>query len=260
MSNICCATGQCVQMACYIFLSRKWEADKREFRDKLYYFNAIDYPIQLLLFPEGGDFTLKTKIRSNQFAKDNDLPFLSYCFHPRTTGFKYTLNALRDGGLDAVYDMTIAYPDVLPKTADDVRNGIMPREVHYHIKKYDDKDIPEDQEKLEQWLRDRWIEKEDILKEFYTHREFREADGEKSAEVRRPRNTSFLLLSVFVFFSLNVAVCLPLLYVPYFWLYVAFGCVFLCLGHRKGLGNIFMQFKRKEIEEAVRKSKYNSDN
>ena len=249
-----------MQMACNIFLTRKWELDKLEFRNKLYYFNAINSPIQLLLFPEGGDFVSTTKTRSDRFARDQNLPLLSYCFHPRTTGFKYTVNALRDGGLGAVYDVTIAYPDVLSKSPSDVLMGYMPREVHYHISKYDDEDLPEDQENLEQWLRDRWLEKEERLKEFYTHGEFQEGDGERSAEVQRPKNTRFLLRSIVVLIGLNAMLCLSLLCVPYFWLYLVAGCTFLYFGNRKGLGNIFMEFKRKEIEEAVQKSKYNRDN
>ena len=108
-----------------LVLGSNWEKDKEEFSKKLYYFNAIDYPVQMLLFPEGGDFTPRTKTRSDKFADDNDLPRLLYCFHPRTTGFVYTINAMRDHSLDAVYDMTIAYPDLLPKDPVDVANGIM---------------------------------------------------------------------------------------------------------------------------------------
>lgn len=270
-----------MQMSNHLFVYRKWELDKPEFRNKLYYLNAIEYPIQFLIFPEGGDFTLKTKRLSDEYAKENNLPRYSYCFHPRTTGFRYAVNALRDGGLDAVYDMTIAFPDILPKTEIDILKGIMPREVHFHIRRYDDKDIPEDQTKLKQWVMDRWKEKEVELEYFYLNNYFREksetkanghtcgnaighfANGstkhQRSSEVFKPRNLSFLLYSMFVFLSTNVTFLGLLIYLPYFWLYMLLGCFFLGIGGRKGLGNLYMSFKRKEIEEAVRRSKYNKD-
>lgn len=260
-----------MQMSCFLFIDRKWELDKLEFRDKLYYFNAIDSPVQLLLFPEGGDFTPKVKKRSDQFAKDNNLPIYNYCFHPRTTGFQYTINALRDGGLDAVYDMTIAYPDVLPKTEIDVIKGIIPKEVHFHVNKYDDKDIPQELEGLEKWLRDRWTEKDERLKEFYRHRMFWESsqkseendnnadnqNGLKSPEVLKPRNLRFFLYSVFIFTFTNLLLLIPMWYFPYFRIYMLLGCVFLWLGNQRGMGHLYMTFKRKEVEKAIKESKFN---
>ena len=265
-----------MQMSNYIFVNRSWEQDRPEFRRRLYYLNAIKYPVQFLIFPEGGDFTLKTKRRSDQYAKDNSLPRYSYCFHPRTTGFRYAINALRDGGLDAVYDVTIAFPDILPKTEFDVIKGIMPREVHFHIRKFDNTDIPEEQDDLKQWLRDLWREKEVDLEHFYVNKRFREKTKENkngcnshyansntqhqmSAEVQRSRNVPFLFYSMFIFLSTNLLMVIPLLYVPYFWLYAVFGCVFLWIGGRKGMGNMYMDFKKDEIEEAVRQSMYNKD-
>ena len=40
-----------------------------------------------------------------------------------------------DGNLDAIYDMTIAYPDNLPETEADLANGKIPTEIHFHIKR-----------------------------------------------------------------------------------------------------------------------------
>jgi len=284
-----------MQMSNYLFVYRNWEMDKSEFREKLYYLNSIHYPLQFLIFPEGGDFTPKTKRLSDQYATKNGLPFYNYCFHPRTTGFKYTVNALRDGGLDAVYDVTIGFPDLLPKTELDIGRGILPREVHFHIRRYDEKDIPKDQDALKEWVKDRWREKEEALEYFYTHKVFREKNevhngkngignghgigtgngigngykvGEpnghskthvKSSEVLRSRNVPFLLYSMFVFLFTNTVIILLLLYISYFWLYMIFGCCFLAYGNRKGFGYMYMASKKREIDEAVRNSKFNSD-
>ncbi len=271
-----------MQLSCFLFINRKWEKDKLEFQNKLYYFNAIDYPIQILLFPEGGDLTPRTRERSNAYAKQNGFPCYQYCFHPRTTGFSYAMKALRDGKLDAVYDLTVAYPDVFPKTEIDVYRGFYPREVHFHVRSFENEDIPDDEEGMKGWLCERWLEKEARLKDFYTHSEFREStsDGtstddqplvnghtgnnstahhsstERSPEVKLPRNIPYLLYSVFVIISTNAVLIIPLLHVPYFWVYILLCLVFLVVVTRRDLDKFIMSPKRKEVEKALRSSRH----
>ena len=43
---------------------------------------------------------------------------------------------ISDGNLDAIYDVTIAYPDNLPETEADLAYGSIPSEIHFHIKRY----------------------------------------------------------------------------------------------------------------------------
>lgn len=281
-----------MQLSCFLFINRRWEQDKLEFQNKLYYFNAIDYPIQILLFPEGGDLTPRTRERSDAYAKSNNLPRYHYCFHPRTTGFKYAMNALRDGKFDAVYDITIGYPDALPKTEVDAFKGFYPREVHFHVKGYDNEDIPEDEEGMATWLKARWTEKEERLKEFYTHQEFRDIpsdrptsesnnqqpdlangydqnhpltnghaatkhpDAKKSPETHLPRNIPFLLYSIFIFISTNAILILPFVYVSYFWAYMLFSCLFLVWVSCRGLSKFVMASKWKEVERSIKSSRH----
>lgn len=160
--------GPTMQCGCLLFIKRSWEKDEAEFRDKLDYFNSIDYPCQLLLFPEGGDFNSKSKEKSDSYADQNSLPHYKYCLHPRTKGFTYIMSKLRECGLDAVYDVTIAFPDTLPKTELDFVSGVIPRAIDFHIKSYEDSDIPQDEEDLGKWCQDRWLEKEEMLSSYYT--------------------------------------------------------------------------------------------
>lgn len=270
--------GYCMQLSCFFFISRKWEVDKLEFQRKLYYFNAIDYPIQLLLFPEGSDLTPRTRQHSDKYAKKNHLACYQYCLHPRTTGFNYIMNAMREGGLDAVYDVTIGYPDVLPKTEIDAWRGIYPKEIHFHMRSYGNEDIPEDEEGMKKWLGERWLEKEERLKHFYTHREFKEpavtdVDLEnshmanedrnvtkdslvKSPEVVNPHNIPFLLRSLFIIVLTNVATILPWLFIPYFSVYMLFAAVFTIYHSYWDYSSYVMSFKQREVEEALRKSKH----
>ena len=167
-----------MQYMCHIFISRKWEQDEREFKQKLFYYNSLDLPVQLLLFPEGGDLTEKSRAKSHAYADTNGLKRYEYCLHPRARGFLYVMEALRSGQLDAVYDITVGYPDALAKTEAEFMRGVcVPRDVHYNIRYYRAEDLPTDEEGLTQWLAERWKEKEESLKLFHTHKRFVEPAG-----------------------------------------------------------------------------------
>ena len=158
----------------HFFLSRKWELDEKELRWKLNYLKATGAKYQILMFPEGTDFNERSKARSDTFADTNNLPKYNFVLNPKSTGFVYTLKQLRHYKIDAVYDITVGYPDILAKTeVDMLKNNKIPREIHYHVKKFDASAIPEGDEEIQQWLRERWDEKEERLKNFYFHREFK---------------------------------------------------------------------------------------
>ena len=179
-----------------------------------------------------------------------------------------------------MYDVTIAYPDSLAKTELDFLKGVIPREIQFHIKSYDDKAIPEDDEGLAQWCKDRWKEKEERLKNFYTHGKFQDgfeshvngvANGTHSRsvsnggtlhvspEVFRPKNYWYLLYSIFIVISTHSLVFF------FFWLswkifvvYFIFCIVLLVYmsGFGGGLDYHFMSFKTKEADAAFCKSKH----
>lgn len=46
-----------MQVACFIFIKRRWAEDKEHMENMLDYFCDIREPLQLLLFPEGTDLT-----------------------------------------------------------------------------------------------------------------------------------------------------------------------------------------------------------
>lgn len=49
--------GWAMQVACFVFIQRRWEDDKKHLENMLDYFCDIREPLQLLLFPEGTDLT-----------------------------------------------------------------------------------------------------------------------------------------------------------------------------------------------------------
>ena len=266
-----------MQYMCNIFITRRWQEDEREFRQKLHYFNALDLPVQLLLFPEGGDITRRTKTRSDSFADVNNLPRYEYCLHPRVTGFLYIVRALRCGQLDALYDVTVGYPDALAKTeADFVK--YMPREIHFHIQRYSAEDLPTDDDELVRWLCERWREKERRLELFYTHKQFMEpvssqewngmetsspskalkqnghTELKPSAEVVIPKNYSSFVRGI-VFFGGITLVFTYILLISWVWTgWVAILTVFTFYkGYTAGIDTVLPNTEWKRIDLSCQK-------
>ncbi|XP_078505983.1 lysocardiolipin acyltransferase 1 isoform X1 [Lissotriton helveticus] len=170
--------GWAMQVAAFIFIHRKWEEDKHHFEEMLDYFCDIKEPLQLLIFPEGTDLTANTKARSDEFAEKNGLQKYDYVLHPRTTGFTFIVDRLREGqNLDAIHDITVAYPRNIPQTEKHLLNGNFPREIHFHVKRYPVETLPASREELMQWCQERWQEKEDRLRTFYERDKYFDATG-----------------------------------------------------------------------------------
>uniref|UniRef100_A0A3P9I2U8 Lysocardiolipin acyltransferase 1 n=2 Tax=Oryzias latipes TaxID=8090 RepID=A0A3P9I2U8_ORYLA len=161
--------GWAMQVACFVFIHRRWDVDKKHLENMLDYFCDIKEPLQLLLFPEGTDLTENTKTKSDAFAEKNKLPKLEYVLHPRSTGFTFIVDKLQKGdNLDAVHDITVAYPKNIPQTERHLILGHFPREIHFHVIRYPVSSLPAASSDLELWCRERWAEKEVRLRDFYS--------------------------------------------------------------------------------------------
>ncbi|EDO40658.1 predicted protein [Nematostella vectensis] len=162
--------GWGMQQAMYIFLRRRWEQDEGYLNTILDYFKDLNYPLQLMIFPEGTNLEDRSRVHSDSFARKNNLPIYEYVLHPRVRGFVHCVEKLRHGPrrMDAIHDVTIAYDRNYCFTEKDIILGDFPREIHFHIKRYPISEIPTDVEELEVWCQKRWLEKEDRLKLFYS--------------------------------------------------------------------------------------------
>ncbi|CAI5770842.1 lysocardiolipin acyltransferase 1 isoform X1 [Podarcis lilfordi] len=168
--------GWAMQVAAFIFIHRRWEEDKNHFENMLDYFCDINEPLQLLIFPEGTDLTDNTKARSNEFAEKNGLQKYEYVLHPRTTGFTFIVERLRDGNnLDAIHDITVAYPQNIPQTEKHLLYGNFPKEIHFHVQRYPVQSLPTSREELQLWCQKRWEEKEERLRLFYEGKKYFDA-------------------------------------------------------------------------------------
>jgi len=161
---------QCFQ---FLFIHRRWESDQPHMTKLLTNFVKQDYPLQLLIFPEGTDMNNKGIEKSNEFATKNNLPLYKQVLHPRTTGFKHAISLLR-GHIDAVYDITVGYPRGIPDKRTSLLKGKFPHEIHFNLRRYPIQDIPENEEELSEWLLKIWAEKEKTLEQFYKDGHFDE--------------------------------------------------------------------------------------
>lgn len=156
-----------MQMLGFFDLARKWAGDRAHMTELMRHYRDANFPLRLLLFPEGTDFR-SSLAASRRFAEREGLQQYDYVLHPRTTGMAHLAEQGADGFWDAVYDVTVGYPDRCPETEIAMLKGVFPREVHFHVTRYEASSLPlGDVEAMAEWTRARWAEKEARLKQFY---------------------------------------------------------------------------------------------
>ncbi|KAJ3613769.1 hypothetical protein NHX12_020015, partial [Muraenolepis orangiensis] len=237
--------GWAMQMACFVFIQRRWEDDRRHLESMLGYFCDIREPLQLLLFPEGTDLTEYTRARSDEFADKNGLPKFEYVLHPRTTGFTFIVETLRKAdNLDAIHDITVAYPKNIPQTERHLILGHFPREIHFHVRRYPVASLPGSSSssaaELQAWCQERWVEKEARLRDFYSA-EPRAFDQEGVARVppcKTELRVALIKAASLLYWSGFIAFCFTALWM---WVPVRLYCLAMVgvfLGQQKLIGGL----------------------
>ena len=242
-----------MQNALYIFLKRRWEQDESYLDKVLSFFADECYPLQLLIFPEGTNFDEISKAKSDSFAKKNSLPYYDYVLHPRVRGFTFCVEKLRQGHLDAVHDVTIGYSENYCFEELDILKGNVPDEIHFHIKRYANEDLPKDVKGLEEWCTKRWEEKENRLKKFY----LQEKQFTSPAEIANHQDEDvevavrYLMKKDFVFWITFACIISLLLYFSVWvrWYVLCMGTVFTVLSLCGGTDKIFLQSHKPLIQK-----------
>lgn len=175
--------GWVMQMAGFLFIDRNWEKDEIVLRTSLDYMRDLKNTYQILIFPEGTDLTPHNLEKSNAFARSHNLEEYKRVLHPRTTGFSFLASKMRENNqLDAVYDLTVGYPDKFPQSEVDVVKGVFPQQVNFFVKRYPVQSLPTDPEDLKDWLKNAWKLKEQKLESFYKQQTFTPEDDELLGE------------------------------------------------------------------------------
>lgn len=97
----------------WIFLSRKWEADKPRFQHRISQLSNPEScaPIWLLIFPEGTNLSRRSRKLSSKWAAKTGVPDLELALLPRSRGLQYCLQAV-DSSVEWMYDCTIGYEGI----------------------------------------------------------------------------------------------------------------------------------------------------
>ncbi|XP_052057487.1 lysocardiolipin acyltransferase 1-like [Mytilus californianus] len=206
--------GWAMQCAGYLFLHRNWEHDKSTISKCFMYFKKLNYKPQILLFPEGTDLTPWTKAKSDKFAQDNGVEPYEYVLHPRTRGFKYFVEQMRDVNLfDSIIDVTVGYPVNIPQNESDILKGNFPKEVHFYIKRHKALDIPSSEENVDIWCQKVWKEKEERLKKFYQDKKFDVKDNKIKLKDESEIQSLFKFANIF-WSIFQISTFILLIYAP----------------------------------------------
>merc|ERR1719427_128678 len=160
--------GWSLQTAGYIFLKRNAAKDKENIHNSLTYYEELGCKPNILIFPEGTDLSPDNQKKGWKYAERMGLPKYNHVLHPRIKGFVWYVQTLRKvGGIQAVHDVTVGYPDEVITSGSKMLMGYSPKEVMFHVKRYNIEELPTDDEGLSEWINSRWNDKEEMLQKFY---------------------------------------------------------------------------------------------
>ena len=152
-----------------LFVKRNWAADKDSIQRTFSRLVRGKVPAWLISFAEGTRFTPKKHQASIEYAKEHGLQPNRHLLLPRTKGFIATVQGLQ-GHLNAVYDVTIGYPDGVPSLWQYCLG--MARVAHLHVRRYPADQLSTENDELHQWIVERFHEKDELLDKFYQDGKF----------------------------------------------------------------------------------------
>ncbi|MBC7662009.1 MAG: 1-acylglycerol-3-phosphate O-acyltransferase [Chitinophagaceae bacterium] len=144
-----------------IFMKRDWTRDRANVVRQLHKFKEAGAPIWVNLYPEGTRLKPSKLKAAQEFARAQNLPVPRNVLIPRIKGFLATVEGL-EGYVEAIYDLTIAYPNGHPPTLWELLSA-KGQDVKVEIKRYSVKDIPASPEQRAQWLMDLYQAKDNQL-------------------------------------------------------------------------------------------------
>ncbi|KAI6696737.1 hypothetical protein NL676_016856 [Syzygium grande] len=146
----------------YLFLERSWAKDESTLKSGLLRLKDYPLPFWLALFVEGTRFTQAKLLAAQEYANSTGLPVPRNTLIPRTKGFVSAVSHMRSF-VPAIYDVTVAIPKTSPApTILRLFKG-QPSVVHVHLERHLMKELPETDDAVAQWCRDRFVAKDALL-------------------------------------------------------------------------------------------------
>lgn len=152
--------GWGMKMLDFVYVKRDWAQDEAGIRQLFAKYREGKIPLFLISFLEGTRKTEPKFAAAQSFARERDLHVPKHTLVPRTKGFVATMHGLREH-LDAVYIVTIVYPEGVP-TLVNLFEGKVDR-ILVHIARYPTAALPEGDEALGQWAHARFKDIDDRL-------------------------------------------------------------------------------------------------
>ena len=156
--------GWILRFAEYIFISRNWQKDHNTFIEALKSLKSYPNPWWIVLYPEGSRFTKEKLKFSQEFARSKGYPLVHHVLFPRLKGFGVIVDTIRDE-IDSVVDATVVFEGE-PPSVSAMLAGTADCTMHAYIRTYPVKDIPKEDEQVQKWLINRWVEKDEIIAKF----------------------------------------------------------------------------------------------
>ncbi|KAF9975099.1 hypothetical protein BGZ73_001360 [Actinomortierella ambigua] len=153
-----------------LFINRNWQQDQVKINRMFGRILDIQAPVWIASFLEGSRLTPAKLAASQKFMQSRGLPVLSNVLMPRTKGFIACVQKFRGTHVKYVYDFTIAYhhrtkgfgvpPDLVRVHTAQLNPEY---KFHVHVRRFPLDDLPEDEDKLSEWVVQRYVEKDAFL-------------------------------------------------------------------------------------------------
>ncbi|OQR73054.1 1-acyl-sn-glycerol-3-phosphate acyltransferase epsilon-like [Tropilaelaps mercedesae] len=184
-----------------IYVNRE-QCNFDKMRRHLVYLQDKRIPSVVAIFPEGTRYQGLDKLgASHAFAEKNGLRKLNHVRYPRTRGVKTTIAYMRQN-IDAIYDATVIYEGTkrgnkrLPAPSlIDLFTGQC-RSVHVYLERIPIEDVPEDEEKIKNFIFVQFNKKEDLMSRYYDNDDGERADGGPFPGPVFQRNLNWLRQSI----------------------------------------------------------------
>eukprot|EP00286_Rhodomonas_abbreviata_P028407 CAMPEP_0181297508 /NCGR_PEP_ID=MMETSP1101-20121128/5277_1 /TAXON_ID=46948 /ORGANISM="Rhodomonas abbreviata, Strain Caron Lab Isolate" /LENGTH=377 /DNA_ID=CAMNT_0023402449 /DNA_START=69 /DNA_END=1199 /DNA_ORIENTATION=- len=159
----------------FIFLSRDFLSDAPNIQRQLKTLseNAKRHSSNfwLMIYPEGTRCRPGSIAKGQEYSKSKGLPVFTHTLVPRVKGCQVMLPAIHDV-IDAVVDVTIGYKErtakgkIIPSLESLLFGGGRKYDVHFHIRVIPVAEVPNDEDKIHDWLMKVFDEKNKLLQDF----------------------------------------------------------------------------------------------
>ncbi len=161
--------GWALAMLSFPFVKRNWTRDRDAIARVFARITGDDIPVWLITFPEGTRITPAKHEAAVAFAAEHGLRSPLHTLVPRTKGFAAAVRGLRQHAT-AIYDVTLGYPQGVTSLWHYIVG--YSNLAHVHVRRFSMQELPQDDERLRQWLVDRFEEKDRLLEAFYSNGAF----------------------------------------------------------------------------------------